>query len=137
MNTYNIPKGNRTDKEYQEYCSRLAWNFNSIRNLFVEPADELVSLDGTIEGFNLITKPIPPAPLVVITKTEFMNRFTTTELATILTASKTNAGLEVYVKKLDEADSVTINGPDTIAGVNALEAAGILSAGRAVEILTI
>jgi len=137
MNTYYIPKGNRNYKEYSEYCTGLPFVFTGANTLEIDYSNEAITVDGTITGFEAITKPVPPVLPVTISKIEFMNRFTTTELATILTVAKTNVGIEVFVKKLDLADTVTINGTDAIAGVTALEAGGLLSAGRGVEILTI
>lgn len=136
MNTYHIPKGNRTDKQYFEYCETLPWTYNADWVISVDPAKEYVTLDGSITGFDLVDVSIIPAQPVTISKIGFMNRFTNTELATILTVAKTNVGVEVFVKKLDLADTVTINGPDAIEGVNALESGGLLAIGRAAEILT-
>ena len=137
MNTYLVPKENRTDKEYFEYCGALPWEFTGTRSLTIDPAKGTVTLYGSIEGFDLIILP-PVAPLqVIISKIQFMNRFTDTELATILTVAKTNIAIEVFVKKLDLADTVTITGADAIAGVNAMETYGLIGAGRAAEILSI
>src|SRR3990167_4298775 len=105
MNTYLIPKGNRNYKEYSEYCSGLPFVFTGTNSLEIDYSNEAITLDGTITGFGTIEKSVPPVLPIVISKIEFMNRFTPTELATILTVAKTNVGIELFVKKLDEADS--------------------------------
>lgn len=137
MTTYAIPKGNRTDREYFEYCNGLPFSFNSVRTLQIDPAKEQVTLDGSIDGFDIVNTPEAPVIPIILSKITFMNRFTDTELATILTVAKTNIAIEVFVKKLDLADTVTINGADAITGVNAMETYGLIGAGRAAEILTI
>lgn len=74
---------------------------------------------------------------MIITKLEFLNRFTTTETATILAASDSIPAIRVYLFKLQLAENLDLCNAETQAGVNALEAAGLLGAGRAAEILTI
>lgn len=75
------------------------------------------------------------------TKLEFMNRFTDAELATLYTAAKQSIALEVWLAKFNAAvpdadgTSVDCSNINTIGGIWALEAAGILNTGRAAEIL--
>lgn len=70
-----------------------------------------------------------------ITRLEYMNRFTDAELATIYTVAKSNVQVEVWLEKFKAATSIDLTDPRTIAGVQALEAVGIIGAGRAAEIL--
>ncbi len=74
---------------------------------------------------------------MIITKLSFLNRFTTTETATILAASDSVPAIRVYLFKLQLAESLDLCDAETIAGVNALEAAGLLAIGRAAEILAV
>jgi len=136
MNTYFIPKQNRNTQEYFKYCSELPWVFNISNTLNIDPTREYVTLDGTITGFDQIILPIIVKP-IVISKLQFLNRFTNTELAGILTEAKTNVPVEVFIKKLDAASEVDLNYPQTIEGVTTLESGGLLATGRALEILTI
>jgi hypothetical protein len=87
-----------------------------------------------------------PAPTRWITKLAFHDRFTDTELVLIDLASIDNpaadiavrqqsAGLRVSLKKVDMATYIDLDRADTRAGVQALETAGLLAAGRALEIL--
>ena len=86
--------------------------------------------------WNKQTLDFDPRPIdKKMSKLEFLNLFTDAELAGILATAKLDAGVEVFVKKLDAAEFVDLDYPGTIAGLNALEAGGLLSAGRAGEIL--
>lgn len=76
-----------------------------------------------------------PEKKPAITRLEFMDLFTDAELAGILTAAKSNVSVEVFVKKLDAASEIKLDDPRTIAGVQLLEAASLIDAGRAAEIL--
>lgn len=79
----------------------------------------------------------PPLPHVVpvLSKYEFLKRFTSAERKAINAAAKVNADIEDFKTLLDAAQEVDCGNEDTVAGVNALEAAGILAAGRAAQIL--
>lgn len=76
-----------------------------------------------------------------LTKLEYMNRFTDQELALIYSAAKVNVQIEVWLAKFnatstdDKGTSIDLEDPRTIAGIQALEAAGIINTGRANEIL--
>jgi len=76
-----------------------------------------------------------------VTKLEYMNRFTDTELATIYSAAKVSVLVEVWLAKFNaatpEADgtSVDLDDPRTVSGLHALEDGGLIGTGRAAEIL--
>jgi hypothetical protein len=86
-------------------------------------------------------QPAPAQPSRKLSKLEFINLFTDEEYVGILTAAKQSAAVEAWLKKFEmtsvDADgrSIDLTDPRTIAGVNALEAGGLLAAGRAAEIL--
>lgn len=84
-----------------------------------------------------VPEPQPePAPVTnIITKLAYMKRFTDTELATIFTAAKTEVMIEVWLEKFKVAEDIDLADPETMAGVQALEAFGLIGAGRAAEIL--
>lgn len=75
-----------------------------------------------------------PAPRP-ITKLAFMERFTDEELAAIYAAAKTDVRVEVWMDKLKLASEVDLADPRTQAGVQALEAMGLIAEGRAAQIL--
>jgi len=82
---------------------------------------------------------LPPTqaapPVTVISKLQFMSRFTDAELVSIYTAAKASVAIEVWIKKLEAAADVTITNQATIDGVNALEASKLIGVGRASVIL--
>ena len=75
----------------------------------------------------------------VLTKREFLMLFTQQERISLRTVAKGNsqaaAMVEDYMFLLDQSQDVTLTHPDTIAGLQMLEAGGLLDAGRAAEIL--
>lgn len=71
-----------------------------------------------------------------ITKLEYMNRFTDTELSTIYTIAKTNISVEIWLEKFKLATEIDLDDPRVIGGLNALEQFGLIGQGRAAEILT-
>jgi hypothetical protein len=78
---------------------------------------------------------VAPPSIRTLTKLEYMNRFTDAELAGIYTAAKSVIQIEVWLDKFKLAEEINLDDSATIAGVQALEAAGLLATGRAAEIL--
>ena len=85
------------------------------------------------------TKTFTTAPALAsqdtLSKIDFMGLFTDAELVVIYTAAKTSVPIEVWIKKLEAATEITLSNPATVSGINALESAGLIGAGRAQEIL--
>lgn len=106
-------------------------------------ADEPYPFDGM--GFDVcnhiaeVPAPPPPAPRR-LTKLQFIGRIGA-EFAGILEAAKTNVQVELFVRMLDwatpdpDGTSVDLDDPRVITALTTLEAAGLLGAGRAQEIL--
>ena len=69
------------------------------------------------------------------TRLEFFDRFTDTEQVAIYDAAKLVTQVQIWLDKFKLASDIDVTDPRTIAGINALEAAGLLAAGRAAEIL--
>ena len=84
-------------------------------------------------------EPEVPAPANQITKLAFRSRFTAVERATITFAARQNtvngAAVQSYLDDVQAATFIDLNRQDTRAGVQGLEAAGLIAAGRATEIL--
>ncbi|MDO9711039.1 hypothetical protein [Paracraurococcus lichenis] len=76
-------------------------------------------------------------PKTRLTGLEFMNRLSTEESAAIATAAQSNASVLVWLLKLSAATYVDLTDQQTIEGVNAIKAAGLLTADRAAELLAI
>lgn len=75
-----------------------------------------------------------------ITRLAFLDRFTDAEAVAIdlasIGATVQAAGLRRYLHKVNSATHIDLARADLQAGVQALEAAGLLAAGRAEQILT-
>lgn len=71
----------------------------------------------------------------LLTRLAFRNRFTPAEKAALYTAAESSIQIKIYLDDLAAATFVDPERPDTIAGVQALEAATIIGPGRAAEIL--
>ena len=89
----------------------------------------------------VIEKAPTPAPRRV-TKLDYMQRFTDTEMAGIYSAAKSSIAVEVWLAKFNattpepDGTSMNLDDPRTIGGLQALEAAGLIGVGRAAEILS-
>lgn len=79
--------------------------------------------------------PVASPPIKVITKLAFMNRFTMEELATIYTAARTEVLVEVFLDKLKLAEEINLADAQTIGGLQALAASGLLTEARVQAVL--
>ena len=70
-----------------------------------------------------------------VSRLAFRNRFTDAEKLAIYTAAESSAQIRVWLDDLAAAEFVDLDYGATVAGVQALEVAGIIGAGRAAEIL--
>lgn len=73
---------------------------------------------------------------MILTKLEYLRRFTSQERVTIRQAAKTEPVLEDYLAMLELAEAIDTEDADTVAAVRMLERVGLIAAGRAVEILS-
>ena len=79
--------------------------------------------------------PEPAAPVVrIVTKREYLGRFTQAERVAIRTAAKSSVELEDYLALLEISEEIDLDDEDLIAGLTTLEAAGLIAEGRAAEI---
>lgn len=84
---------------------------------------------------------IAPTPVVnsKITQLAFLSRFTDAEAIDIdlasIGATQQAAAMRRYLNKVNAAKFIDLNRADTRAGVQAIEAAGLIGPGRALEIL--
>lgn len=80
-----------------------------------------------------------PLPDRAVTRLAFLDRFTDEEAIAIDLASQgatvQAAAMRRYTAKVNAATFIDLDRPDTRAGVLALESAGLLAPGRALEIL--
>ena len=105
-------------------------------------------IGATWDGTQFIAPPPPePAPQpTIVTRLAFRNRFSQPEKVALEMASLDNpgasmsqrqqaAGLRAYLADVAAASFIDLSRPETRAGVQFLEAAGMLADGRALEIL--
>ena len=76
---------------------------------------------------------VPPAP--TLTPLEFMALLTPAEETAIATAALQNAAVLLWLVKTSGASYVSLGDPATVAGVDAMVTAGLLTAARAAQIL--
>lgn len=104
-------------------------------------ADNWIKTDaagiGWIYADGVLSAPAAPvaAPIRALTKLQYMNRFTDKELADIYGAAKVIVQVEIWLEKFKLAAEINLDDPVTIGGLQAMEAAGLLAAGRAAEVL--
>jgi hypothetical protein len=91
----------------------------------------------TLPNGTVIKEVDRPAPVksTTISKREFLKKFTPDEYAAIKTAANSNATLDWYWQQFLLAEFIDMADPDTVGGIQLLETAGLLAAGRAAEIL--
>jgi hypothetical protein len=70
-----------------------------------------------------------------LTKLEYMSRFTDAELVGIYTTAKTNVAVEIWLEKFKLASEINLDDQATVAGLQAMESGGLLTAGRSAVIL--
>ena len=112
--------------------SRAATSYNTINNttLTDEQSLQLIT-DQNLDAYvSMHTKNL-------LTKYEFMNRFTQAERVNIRTVAATNGELYDFLSMLELAGEVQLEDPATQAGVQFLEANGLIATGRASDILTL
>lgn len=88
-----------------------------------------------VDYFEPVTPPAPPQPKTPISVLAFRSRFSDQEKVAIYTAAKSSVEVQIWLDDLMAASDVRTDDPRTVAGVEALEAAGLIGAGRAAEIL--
>ena len=77
----------------------------------------------------------PSTPIVSWSKKDFLLKFTPLEYSSIKSATITNHELDYYWTLFNVAGDILKTDPITIAGITALETAGLIAPGRALEIL--
>ena len=125
---------------------------NVVRNVAI--AEEAMNIDGTWINLTDITPEpgigwiyenavftapvIPPAPPEpsIITKIALLNRMTDAEFIGIINAAKTDAEVELWKTRFDNATTIDLaDGSRVVAGFPMLVAKGLLTQARSAEIL--
>lgn len=79
--------------------------------------------------------PSPQHPATIWTVLAFRSRFTEDEKRAIYSARANSIDIQIWLDDLAAAEDVRSDDPRMIAGVQGLEAAGLLAPGRAAEIM--
>jgi hypothetical protein len=92
------------------------------------------------DGTKIIPKPVPPAPPMPITFTprQFIETlFTPAEQQAIFTAAQQPSGWQIamFISLVSASPSVSLSDPELIKDIGVVQAAGILTAPRAAQIL--
>lgn len=120
-----------SDAAKQTALQRALEAYNA-RNPAVTPEEFIQKLvDHELDG--LVASLLVPD----VTKLAFLNRFTAEERIGIRAAAAQSPAIADYLAMLDAAQDVSLIDPRTITGAQALEAAGLISAGRAAQILAL
>ena len=82
--------------------------------------------------YNIVTRPVP-APRW--TPLQFIERFTEAEQIAIVTAAQSSPALRLWYDKAMASQEVVSDDPRTVAGMDALVAAGLISEARKAEVL--
>lgn len=76
----------------------------------------------------------PPPDSRTISRGDFVARLTLPELAALAAAQQGSPAIAALVLRVQTADVIRLDHPDTIAGLDALVSAGVLASGRPAEI---
>lgn len=90
----------------------------------------------TQEGGFTPPEPAANRPAAVLSRLEFLRRFTQAERQAIRSARAQSVELDDFMFLLEIAETVRLDNDDVMAGLAMLEGAGLLAAGRASEILS-
>ena len=105
------------DTEVEQRVTGPGWLYDHQTGLFSPPLSE------SVESVRMISR------------FAFRSRFTLAEKTAIYTAAEQNKMIQAFLDDIQAADDIDLDLPDTVAGVEALEAGGLLAPGRAAEIL--
>lgn len=79
--------------------------------------------------------PAAPVPVTQLTPLQFMALLEPSEETAIATAALSNAAILLWLVKTSGASYISLTDPQTVAGVNAMVTAGLLTQARATAIL--
>ncbi len=119
--------------------SQLAGTVDDPRLIALPALDETLLGKRYQDGEFVMPEQPAPVPETKITRLAFLSRFTDAEAIALDLASMgatiEAATLRRYMSKVNAASFIDLSHTDTRNGVQALEAIGILDAGRALQIL--
>lgn len=96
------------------------------------PAGQDGTPDWDAVGPRAPSQPMPESR--TISRGDFVARLTLPELAALAAAQQASPAIAALVLRVQTAEVIRLDHPDTIAGLDALVAAGVLAPGRPTEI---
>ena len=126
----------------EEFISNMTETYQHIEDLDNLPLGDKISAGWGWDPSGFTEPPaLPEAPVErKVTRLAFLNRFTDAEAIALdlasIGATVEAASIRRYMQKVNAATFIDIERDDTIAGVNQLEAVGLIGPGRAEVILT-
>lgn len=104
------------------------------------PLQELIGMkwvdENTVIPIEIPVEPTPPpSPRTRLSRLEFRNQFTMAEKQALYTAAQSSVDIQIFLDDVNAAEYVELTAQETIDGLNALVAAGLLTQARADEIL--
>lgn len=105
--------------------------------VYAYTADEAVDWpDYPFASFNhnLVVPEVTQDPTRIITKREYLVRFTQAERIAIRTAAKSSVELDDYLALLENSEEIDLDDEDLIKCLSTLEAATLIAEGRSAEI---
>jgi hypothetical protein len=126
------------------------YSYNEVTRALIEISDFVLSLDANLpvsyvevtkaDLLNLYEWDSSSLSFVtksgrLLSKKEFLKKFTPTEYSTIKAVTSSNGIVDYYWQLFMVAENINLNDADTIQGIYTLEHIGLLSEGRAAEIL--
>ncbi|AVS66636.1 hypothetical protein C8245_13950 [Paracidovorax avenae] len=117
--------------EHEHVVEVPGYDESLIGRLYVPETGEFISAPaGSVGALPVSTK---------VSRLAFLSRFADSEAIDIdiasIGATREAAAVRRYLAKVTAAQHIDLQDPDTRAGVQALEAAGLIAAGRAAQIL--
>ena len=109
-------------------------NGTSVVNTIIAK-EEFMTAHYPDHNYRVVPDIIVTEPKLLLTRLQFLNRFTVVELTDIYTAAKSSVAIEIMLDKFKSAEFIDTTDPQTIGGINALESAGFIDPHRAAEIL--
>jgi hypothetical protein len=115
----------------------VQWAVDNLGGEWIE-APEGTGIGWTRSG-GVWSPPVTPTPEPIsrtrLTRLEFRNRFTQVEKEAIYTAAETVVSVRIWLDDLAAAEYIELTDPNTIASVEGLASAGLISESRVSEIL--
>ena len=125
LHNWTFLSENETTATYK--CIACAEVINFCKEGYGEPVAHPPAIP---EHINEYTSLECSAPYRIVSKRNFLDRFTTVELASILTLAESNQGVKVLLYKFEQTAEVPLDHPETLLSLQYLASLGVLDPQR-------